>query len=517
MAKPVAWYHDSMLSIGIQEFEKLRRGGYIYVDKTQYLGSLLKGGYYFLSRPRRFGKSLLVSTLKAIFEGKQELFKGLWLENHDFKPRPVIHLDFSRLDFKEQSLSTALLKSFRSTAQGYGLELVAETPKDAFAELVAFLAKTEQVVVLVDEYDKPITDYLDEPERRRENQNTLKGVYGLLKPMDASLHLVFLTGVSKFGKLSLFSDLNNLLDISLDPEFALLLGYTREEIEANFASYIENAATRLKLSQQALWESLQLWYNGYSWDGENKVYCPYSMLTFLKKPAFKGYWYETGTPTFLLKLIKEQGIEPFYLEGLEAPDPILSVADVENLNPISIMFQTGYLTIQHIEHSPIGTAYTLSYPNEEVRQAFSTGLLGEYLQNWFEAETLGLKLRRMLAKLDWETFFQTVNRTLAGVPYQIFPEEESYFHSLVHLMLVSTGYRVSSEVSTHKGRMDTLVETLDRVIIFEFKLGGTTREALEQIQSRGYDRPFSKPVTHVGVVFDAEQKQVGAWEVAASQ
>jgi hypothetical protein len=506
-----------MLPIGIQDFETLRSGGYIYVDKTQHIAVMLrKAKYQFLSRPRRFGKSLLVSTLKALFEGKRELFKGLWIENHhDFKPRPVIHVDFSNLDFKDQPLGVALLEHFKQVGKGYGLEIEETTPKNAFRSLIQALAKTERVVILVDEYDKPITDYLEDPQRRRENQDTLKGVYGLLKSMDAYLHFVLLTGVSKFGKLSLFSDLNNLLDISLDPQFALLLGYTREEIETNFASYLGAAATRLKLSPVQLWESLQLWYNGYSWDGENKVYCPYSVLSFLAKPLFKGYWYETGTPTFLLKLIQQQGIEPFYLEDLEASDQLISVADVEHLDPISIMFQTGYLTIQRLEAGPFGPTYHLSYPNEEVGQAFSGQLLEEYLgDTGYKVDALGFRLRKALAAQDWDGFFQEVNRTLAGVPYQIFPKKESYFHSLVHLMLVSTGYKVDSELSSNRGRMDTVVETPDRIFIFEFKLSGTPAEALKQIRSHGYDRPFEKPVTYVGVVFDAGQKQVGAWEVA---
>lgn len=505
-----------MLPIGIQDFATLRTGGYIYVDKTEYIHRLSKTAkYQFLARPRRFGKSLLVSTLKALFEGKKELFKGLWIEDqHDFKPRPIIHLDFSRLDLREQPLSLALLKSFQATALEYGLALKADTAKDAFAELITTLAKTERVVVLVDEYDKALTDYLDEPHKRQENQRVLKGIYGLLKPMDAYLHLVLLTGVSKFGKLNLFSDLNNLLDISLNPQFAQMLGYTREEIQAHFPSYLENAAHQLGLGPDELWDSLQFWYNGYSWDAVGRVYCPYSMLVFFSNPAFKGYWYETGTPTFLLKLIKEQGIEPYDLERLQASDQLISVADVDHLNPISIMFQTGYLTIQKYQTSPLGSRYELGYPNEEVRQAFSRQLLQLYLEDRSNVvDSLGFQLQDALAVQDWEAFFTAVNRAFAGVPYQVFKAQESYFHSLMHLMLVSTGYGVQSEVSTNRGRMDTVVELPKRVCIFEFKLEGTPQAAIQQIKDQGYASKYQKPIALVGVVFDRKNKQVGEWAI----
>jgi hypothetical protein len=505
-----------MLPIGIQDFETLRSGGYIYVDKTEPIYRLTNvAKYLFLSRPRRFGKSLLVSTLKAIFEGKKELFGGLWIEErHPFTPHPVIHLDFSQLNFSNKPLELALLERFQFIAQDHGFSLKAKYAKDAFEELIRLMSAKGKVVVLVDEYDKPLTDYLDKPDRREENQETLKSVYSLLKPMNPFLHLVLLTGVSKFGKLSLFSDLNNLVDISLVPEFALMLGYTRQEIERHFQPYLDKAAKRQKLSLEQLWESMQLWYNGYSWDGENKVYCPYSMLTFFNNPVFKGYWYETGTPTFLLKLIKEKGIEPFDLEHLSTSDEIISVADIEQLDPISIMFQTGYLTIQSQEQSSLGVSYELSYPNQEVRQAFSNGLLQQYtflLPS--KSRSMSLELRRALQRQDWDAFFKTINQTFASVPYQVFKVQESYFHSLMHLMLVATGYPVRSEESTNKGRMDTVVEMPEWVVIFEFKLEGTPQRAIQQIKDEGYAAKFNKQVKLIGVVFDPEARQVGAWAV----
>lgn len=505
-----------MLPLGIQDFASLRSGGYTYVDKTQLIAAMLaKARYQFLSRPRRFGKSLLISTLQALFEGRRELFAGLWIEqHHDFVPHPVIHVDFGSLDFRDQSLSQALLDHFVQVGHIHGLQLSAHTAKNALRELIQGLSPAGRVVVLVDEYDKPITDFLEDPAQRKHNQDTLRGVYGLLKSMDAHLHFVLLAGVSKFGKLSLFSDLNNLLDISLDPQFAQLLGYTRPEIEAYFASQLHQAAQQLGLGQPQLWEALQRWYNGYSWDGVSRVYCPFSVLAFLARPQFRGYWYETGTPTLLIRLIQQQGIEPFYLESLEASDQLVSVADVENLDPISLMFQSGYLSIQRLEAGPQGSLYHLGYPNEEVRQAFSGQLLGQYLgDSGHRVASLGFRLARALQAHDWESFFATVNQTLASVPYQVFRAQESYFHSLMHLMLVSTGFPVHSEVSTHRGRMDTVVELEGRVVVLEFKVGGSPQEALQQIADKGYAQRFDQPVVRVGVVFDQEHRQVGAWAV----
>jgi hypothetical protein len=504
------------LPIGIQDFTKLREENMVYVDKTMFYMPFLIGGVFFLSRPRRFGKSLLLSTLKAAFVGRKDLFNGLWLENnHNFAVRPVIRLDFSQLDYRERSLEVSMLESFRFTASEYGLVLEQNTAKAAFEELIQLLSGRERVVVLIDEYDKPITDYLLEPVKRAEHQSVLKSVYGVLKPLDAHLHLVVLTGVSKIGKLSLFSDLNNLQDISLNPKYAVACGYTEAEIRVAFADRLTAIALDKNIELEALMGLIRHWYNGYSWDAVQKVYCPFSFLLFLEQPNFRSYWYETGTPTFLLELIRAAKINPFVFEHLVLPDQALVATDVERIDPLGLMFQTGYLTIQKIESDVLGTRYTLSYPNEEVRQAFSSGLLAEYSQS--VPSFIGgfsLELQGALARLNWNLFFATVNRVLAGIPYEIFPRREDYIHSLVHLMLIGTGYKTQSQVQTSTGRIDTLLETLTHSIIFEFKIKGTAKSALKQIEAVGYADSLSRPVVKVGVRFDLEKKLITQWAIA---
>ncbi len=367
------------LPIGIQDFAKLRENNYLYVDKTMYMMPFIEGGAFFFARPRRFGKSLLLSTLKAAFEGRKELFTDLWLENHyDFKPHPIVRLDFSNVNFRSKNLDEGIVDWLRINALEYGYELKSNNAQDAFREVILEFSKSNKVVVLIDEYDKPITDFLLEPEKRTEHQAILKSVYGVLKPLDAHLHLVFLTGVSKIGKLSLFSDLNNLLDISLHEKYSTLCGYTKSEIELVFPQYLEAVAAKQNLTITALWEKITFWYNGYSWDGLSRLYCPFSFLIFLEQKKFKSFWFETGTPTFLLKLIRAAQLNPLEFDSTEMDISGITTTDVEYLDAIGLMFQTGYLTIRQTKTSFEQEMYVLGYPNQEVRQAFSSSLIGEY-------------------------------------------------------------------------------------------------------------------------------------------
>jgi Predicted AAA-ATPase/PD-(D/E)XK nuclease superfamily len=503
------------LPIGIQDFAKLREGNYVYVDKTMHVKTFLQGGLFFLARPRRFGKSLLLSVLKYAFEGRKDLFNGLWLEeNFDFKACPVIRLDFSRLDFFARTLEAALVDSFQQTAKEHGLTLQANTPKSAFEELILELSKTQKVVILVDEYDKAITDVLFDQKQRDAHQIILKSVYGVLKSLDEHLHTVFITGVSKIGKLSLFSDLNNIQDISLDPEFATVCGYTKTEIEHSFPTYLEKAALVFNVPTSALWDAIQFWYNGYSWDAINKVYCPFSFLLFLSNPEFKSHWYETGSPSFLIEMIRDAQIDPLEFEFRNADSMQLVATDVENIDPVGLMFQTGYLTIVNKRNKMTGIEYDLAYPNQEVRMAFSRGLLENYTAKYPSfIGTFAFELRSLLLKNDWDASFFKVNQILAGIPYEIFPRQETYVHSLIHLMLVSTGLRVQSQVQTSTGRIDTVIEMPDQFIILEFKIGGTSETALQQIIDKDYAAGFSsKPVVGVGVVFDLETKSLVSWK-----
>jgi hypothetical protein len=503
------------LPIGIQDFPSLREENYIYVDKTIYLPALLEHGRFFLSRPRRFGKSLLLSTLKAVFDGRKDLFKGLWLhDHHDFKTRVVLRLDFSIINFRDKSLNDGIVEWLQILAKDFNVKISADNARDAFRDLILELSRNQKIVVLIDEYDKPITDVLLESDKRTEHQAILKGLYGVLKPLDEHLHMVFLTGVSKIGKLSLFSDLNNIQDISLNPRFANLLGYTREEIEVSFPKNIQEVAQTQGVHLEQLWNQIRFWYNGYSWDGKNSLYCPFSFLLFLENKEWKSYWFETATPTFLLHLIRAAQLNPLEFDGSELSNKAIVATDIDHLDPISLMFQTGYLTIAKKTLNTQSIIYQLKYPNEEVRQAFSSALIQEYAQLLpSKTDQLSLLLQRALIQLDWDTFFAAINRTLASVPYEIFPRQEIYIHSLVHIMLLSTGLRTQSQVQTSLGRMDTIVETPDHQIIIEYKIGGTPEEALHQIDTTQYASGFTKPVIQVGVVFDLAQKQISAWAV----
>ena len=504
------------LPTGIQDFATLRENGNVYVDKTPLIAKMLKTGRsFFLSRPRRFGKSLLVSTIKAIFEGRKDLFKGLWLEdNCDFAVHPVIRIDFSFVNFTDKSLDQGIVDWLRFVALEHGYALQGSNARDAFRELILEFSKTARVVVLVDEYDKALTDYLLEPEKLAANKSVLRSLYGVLKPLNEHLEFVFLTGVSKIGKLSLFSDLNNLVDISLAPEFATLCGYSRPEIEQYFPDYIQAVAEYQKLEPEPLWEQIKHWYNGYSWDGINRLYCPFSFLCFLGIKSFKSYWYETGTPTFLLDLIRAAQLNPLEFEYTELADWEMVATNVDRMNPTSLMFQTGYLTILEQSSGAFGVAYTLGYPNQEVRMAFSNDLILEYSHSTKPfPESFNLKLYRALEKLDWETFFAIVNRVLSSIPYEIFQRQEAYPHSLLHIMLLATGFKTTSQVETSLGRIDILLETYTHRIIFELKTKGTPEEALAQINKQGYADGLEPPVVRVGVVFSLEQKIFSAWQV----
>jgi Predicted AAA-ATPase/PD-(D/E)XK nuclease superfamily len=505
------------LPTGVQDFATIREEEMVYIDKTMYMQPFLEHGRYFFARPRRFGKSLLLSTLHAAYSGRKNLFQGLWLENHfDFAARKVIRLDFSKLDSLGRSLEQSILLDLQQTAVSYGLKLEQNSAKAAFEELIIKCSTERKCVVLIDEYDKPITDHILDHHKRLEHQATLKSIYGVLKPMDAHLHLVFITGVSKIGKLSLFSDLNNLSDISLDEEFALLCGYTRADIEQHFTAWLEPIQHKFALSKAQLFEVMTFWYNGYSWDGFNKLYCPFSFLVFLKRRVFHSFWFDTGSPSLIVNLFRARKIDVFALEQIFVAGEALSVLNVEALDTYSLMFQTGYLTIQNIEATTAGTKYTLSYPNNEVRIAFSTSLLEDYSQTpSAEFSGFSLAIQDALLEKNWEGLFKTCNRVLAGIPYEVFPAKEAYMHSLMHLLLTSSGFSTQTQVQTSLGRMDTLVKTPNHAIILEFKLGGSAKDALAQIDEKQYPASLEGDVVKLGVVFDLEQKKILEWAASS--
>lgn len=365
------------LPIGIQDFEKLRTDNLLYVDKTQYIHRLLNtAGYFFLSRPRRFGKSLTLSTIRAIFEGKRELFNGLWIEDQwDWsKVHPVIHLSFSSIGYRTLGLEAAITAELQVMSETLGIALQAKTIDRQFDELIRKLAQRDgKIVLLIDEYDKPLIDYLDDIPLAKANQQVMKTFYSVLKDSDPYLQFLMITGVSKFSKVSIFSDLNHLFDLTLDRHYAALTGYTQAELEHYFAPYMPEVEDYQGITQPELLDKLRDWYNGYSWDGRTRVYNPFSILNFFSAGDFRNFWFETGTPTFLPKLMKAQNM--LDVDQVELDEMGFSTYDIEKLQVLPVLFQTGYLTIQaKLEYG----LYRLGYPNREVRAAMLTYLIAEH-------------------------------------------------------------------------------------------------------------------------------------------
>ncbi len=507
------------LPVGIQYFRKIREDGYLYIDKTRYVYELaMRGGYYFLSRPRRFGKSLLVSTFKELFEGSKELFEGLWIEDRwDWeKTNPVVHIPFAGLDYKMKGLYGELQKHIQETARMHGISLQDDSLKNQFEELLRKLAESKgRVVLLIDEYDKPIIDFLgEEVAQARENQQVLKNFYSVIKDCDPYIHMAFITGVSKFSRVSIFSDLNNLDDLSLqDPRSNTILGYTQEELEHFFTEHIRATAKTLQTSEAELLEQIQHWYNGYSWNGRDFVYNPFSILNFFTKSVFMNYWFKTATPTFLIKLIRK---EVFYdFDGKETGESAFDSFDIERLELVALLFQTGYLTIK--KYDPKTRLYTLGYPNQEVREAMLEYLIDAFSKvSHTEVRAYSLKVIKALEDEDTELVKEILNELLYSLPYQLHSEEEKFYHAIIHLFFKYMDLDVHSEVNTARGRADAIVELEDKVYCFEFKLNRSAAEALEQIKSKGYIdryRHSGKKIILVGVNFSTEKREIDEFEV----
>ena len=491
--------------IGIQSFDKLREENFLYIDKTPYLHDLVNSaGYYFLSRPRRFGKSLFVNTIEALFQGKKDLFKGLFIEDkwNWEQTNPVIKISFSNIDHKEIGLSKAIKIELRKQAQSFGFELESESNGLMFRELIETISKKQgKVVVLIDEYDKPIIDYLGvNTEKALENQDILKGFYSILKDADDYLRMVFITGVSKFSRVSIFSDLNNLRDLTVTKQFAGLCGITQEELESNFSE-------ELKLYDK---EKIRLWYNGYTWDLNTKVYNPFSVLNFFNdRGEFRNYWFETGTPTFLVNLCKKLQMVEF--EKVELPLTTLGAYDIQNLQLIPLMFQTGYLTLKKYDEEY--DFYQVGYPNDEVKNSFLQILANAYIQNeQQQGITLVSKLHISLQNYDLEKVQQILNTLFKSIPYTLWQKEnEHFYHATIHLIFKLLGIYVDSEVQTSDGRMDALVRLEKYVYCFEFKLDESAEMALAQIEKKEYLTPYlhqGRTCIGIGVNFSKEEKKV---------
>ena len=510
------------IPVGIQDFRELREGNYLYIDKTKLIAQMPElGKYIFFARPRRFGKSLMLSTLKELYLGNKELFKGLWAYNNwKWGNFPVIYIDLNDINLRQSTLEEGLHRQIQNIAKTNNININSASAADAFRELLLLLGdKNNKCVVLIDEYDKPITDFLNEEVQQLQHINELKAFYSVLKSKDAYIHQAIVTGVSKYGKVSIFSDLNNLLDISTNKLFNDICGYTEQELRDNFDDRICLLSDTLECEKEELYVKIKHWYNGYSWNGKDTVYNPFSILSFFANETFDNFWFETGTPTFLTHLVKKQEILPFEMDNIEGEDTIIESADVHNIGIISLLYQTGYLTIKKILRPTIDRkSYVLGFPNEEVRLSFQRHLLAEYLNLPADIASVNYttKLRKCMSEGDWNYFFEIVDSLLENIPNTLFDKKEKYFHSVIHVLLASTGLMTFSEVQTRQGRMDTVLVNTKQVFIFEFKMDKTALDAIKQIKEAGYPKRFSQAnlqMLLIGVSFDSDKRSVNEWLV----
>ena len=515
------------LPIGIQTFPKIIKDDCVYVDKTYHIAQLIQSGdYFFLSRPRRFGKSLLVSTLAEIFSGHQALFKGLYIYDQiDWQSYPVIVIDFNQISHtNDEVFRDSFLSFLDRVASHYKVELVSKFIREKFIELIEKVAaKTQQkVVILVDEYDKPIVDHVSDLEKATKNREILRELFALLKSSDAFLRFVFLTGVSKFSRVSVFSELNNLRDITFSRQFVTLLGYTQDELERDFEGYLQNLGSVLEMKKALLLAKIKTWYNGYSWNGKDKLYNPFSILNLLAEQRFSNYLFATGTPTFLMKLIKKTRREVTVFENQKVSEIVFDSYNLENLNVFALLFQTGYLTIVQIVQKARTPLYVLNYPNFEVKQAFITYLLDSFTENELEEIQPAVEnLRDYLETESLESFMNLIRALFAKIPYPLHIEQEAYYHSLFYLILALMGVEIDLEVLTDKGRIDGVLELEKKIYLIEFKYGKAgsqmdhlTDKAIKKIEQKNYGERFlneKRSLIYLGVGFAG--KEIGYQKV----
>jgi hypothetical protein len=504
------------LTTSVYTFCDLIAGGYLYVDKTPGIYELIRGykGQYFLARPRRFGKSLLISTLKAIFQGRRELFDGLFLAtaDYDWKPYPVIHLDMGdRQAATAEELQKSLVYLIDRHAREFNIALTQDGAAARFRELIDILGERGgKVVILVDEYDKPLLGHLGLPTVTA-IQTVLKQFYGVIKATESHQRFALITGVSKFAKVSIFSDLNNLTDLTMDPRTATLLGYTQDELESNFPDYIERLAGAIGRTNAETLCELRTWYNGYRFEeNAQTVYNPVSVMKCFDTQKFMNYWFETGTPTFLVDLLRDKPVD---LGDLHVPDTAFSTYDPAHLEPLPLLVQTGYLTIRSSDGVLGAATYLLDYPNREIEDSFSYWLARGFAN--LPADDMSSALRRLTAALREgrvEDMLDTLKIFFAKVPNTITIDNEKYYQTIFFTVFTLIGAIIEAEVSTNIGRVDAVVRTAADIFIFEFKLNGSADAAMAQIRQKRYFEPYlddGRRITLIGVAFAKETRNLG--------
>ena len=509
------------LPLGIQTFATIRSDDYYYVDKTALALRLVEGGsHYFLSRPRRFGKSLFLDTLKELFEGNEPLFKDLAVHKQwDWSVKyPVLRFSFGSIHYSTtQDLIDDLSTQLNYFETQFDITSAASHPGGRFSNLLRELHKKlgVRVVVLVDEYDKPILDAIQDPTLAKKNRDFLRGFYGTIKDYDAHVKFTFLTGVSKFSQVSLFSGLNNLSDLTLDPDYSSLCGYTDNDIDTVFAPELVGLDR----------EKIKTWYNGYNWLGEH-VYNPYDVLNLFKKRTFQNYWFETGTPTFLVKLLLERQILSLSLDSMHSSTSMLSSFDVDNMTTEALLFQTGYLTINSTEHLGDNIFYTLGYPNHEVYKSLNESLLSIMVKNPSEQVTQSGRLYKALLINDFEALKTIFHSFFASIPHHWYTNNdiqafEGFYASVFYSYFAALGLEVIVEDCSNHGRLDMTLKFNEQVYLFEFKVVELAPDgkALQQIKDKRYAekyRALNQPIHLIGVEFSKLDRNIVGFEVETS-
>ena len=505
------------LPIGIQDFESLINDGYLYVDKTAIMHRLVSTGrYYFLSRPRRFGKSLLISTLKAYFLGKKDLFEGLAVEQLEQKwtVHPVLHLDLNTDNYDcKVALDDRIALSLSSWEELYGRNELEKSFGARFEGVIqrAYEKTGERVVILVDEYDKPLLQTIGNEKLQDDYRATLKSFYGALKSKDGCIKFAMLTGVTKFGKVSVFSDLNNLNDISLDNDYYNICGISEEELKGVFEPYVNRLAEARKMTQSEAYSELKRNYDGYHFTDETPgMYNPFSLLNALQKRTFGSYWFETGTPSYLVELMQDQDMKLWNITKKLVSSDVLNSVDIATTEPISVIFQSGYLTIKGYKNEYDG--YLLGFPNEEVKRGFLRYLIPRYTSvrpsdTAFEIESFVEEVKGG----DISGFMTRLESFFANTPYDLIKDTENHYQNVLFILCNLCGLYTKAEFHTSNGRVDMTIETPDYVYVFEFKYNGTAEEAMAQIKEKNYAQPFmasGKKIALIGANFSGETRNI---------
>ena len=508
--------------IGIQNFESLRNDNYFYVDKTKLIYQLARSGrYYFLSRPRRFGKSLLISTLEAYFEGKKELFKGLAIENleKDWIKYPILHLDLNIEKYNSpDSLDKILNDKLEYWESIYGTRPSETSFSLRFAGIVrrAYEQTGQRVAILVDEYDKPMLQSIGNEELQRSFRDTLKPFYGVLKSMDGCIKFALLTGVTKFGKISVFSDLNNLNDISMDERYIEICGITEKEIHENLEDELHELARRQKMTYDEVCKELKECYDGYHFVEDSiGLYNPFSLLNTFDKMKFGSYWFETGTPTYLVELLKQNHYSLQRIAHEETDADVLNSIDSAYQNPVPVIYQSGYLTIKGYDRR-FGM-YRLGFPNREVEEGFIKFLLPYYANvDKIESPFQISKFVHEVEQGDYDAFFRRLQSFFADTPYELVRDLELHYQNVLFIVFKLIGFYVKAEYHTSEGRIDLILQTDQFVYIMEFKLDGTAEEAIKQINDKHYAQAFNadkRKLYKIGINFSNKTRNIERWIV----